>query len=335
MRVSTDDAEPRAAGRPGVGVLTREARRAGRPDLGPIRAPAVAGSFYPGSAGALAALVRELLAEAARQPEPSAAPDMPAPTPVGILVPHAGLDYSGVLAAAGWSTLAAPSTESGRKGPPLTVVILGTNHRAGWLDGIGAWDAGLWRTPSGDVRVDDDVAGAIVDLGPPFQIDLDAHEDEHSIEVQLPLLRAVRPDAVIVPLAVSAGTSAAAIDAGRRLGELLARLRSEGSCITLAVSTDMAHYPPAEACEEVTEALLPPILAVDPAALAGREAAVRGARVPGLVCGMCGIEPAIVGLAALRAMGVTSAARLATGTSADRGGPANRTVGYVAVRFDA
>ena len=50
---------------------------------------------------------------------------------------------------------------------------------------------------------------------------------------------------------------------------------------------------------------------------------------------MCGIEPAVLGLAALRAMGVVRATVLAAATSADAGGPRDRTVGYLAVRFDA
>jgi AmmeMemoRadiSam system protein B len=80
--------------------------------------------------------------------------------------------------------------------------------------------------------------------------------------------------------------------------------------------------------------MLPPILAVDPADLAAREVALRGARIPGLVCGMCGIQPTVLGLATLRALGALSATRLGAATSADAGGPSERTVGYLAVRFD-
>ncbi len=50
---------------------------------------------------------------------------------------------------------------------------------------------------------------------------------------------------------------------------------------------------------------------------------------------MCGIEPAVLGLAALRAMGASRGTLLAASTSADAGGPPDRTVGYLAVRFDA
>ena len=170
--------------------------------------------------------------------------------------------------------------------------------------------------------------------GRPFLVDREAHEGEHSIEVQLPLLLAIEPAARVVPLAVSAGRGAGAIDAGARLGALLAARRAAGARIVLAISTDMAHYPPAGACEHATERLLPSIMALDAADLARREEELRTAGIRDLVCGMCGIDPAVLGLAALRAMGATAGSVLATATSADAGGPPDRTVGYLAVRFD-
>ena len=138
-----------------------------------------------------------------------------------------------------------------------------------------------------------------------------------------------------MPLAVSAGTGPRAIEAGERLGRLLARRRAAGDRIVLAISSDMAHYPPADACARATEALLPAILGLDPVRLASLEEDMRLARIRGLACGMCGIEPAVLGLAALRAMGATTGTMLAASTSADAGGPPDRTVGYLAARFDA
>jgi AmmeMemoRadiSam system protein B len=217
--------------------------------------------------------------------------------------------------------------------PPPTVVLLGTNHTAGWLDGVAAWETGAWRTPLGDVSIDIDLAAAIVDLGPPFTIDRAAHLGEHSIEVQLPLLQAVESLARIVPLSVAAGTGDDAMAAGDRLGRLLARRRAAGESIVLAISSDMAHYPPDAACAQVTIDLLPSILHLDPGALARAERAVVADRVTGLVCGMCGIQPTVLGLAALHALGATRGACLATATSADAGGSTQRTVGYLAVAF--
>jgi MEMO1 family protein len=242
----------------------------------------------------------------------------------GLLVPHAGLVYSGVVAAAAWRLL--------RAHPSATIVILGTNHHAGWLDGVGVWEAGAWRLPGFDVVVDHDLAAAIVDLGPPFVVDRPAHAREHSIEVQLPFLHAVAPAARIVPLAVSTGTGATAIEAGARLGGLVAQWRQTAD-VVLAVSTDMAHYPAEADARRVTDRLLPSILAVDPEALAVRERAISVGTTPGIACGMCGIEPAVLGLSALRAARTGHGTALAAATSADAGGPPGRTVGYLAAAF--
>ena len=299
----------------------------------PVRRAAVAGMFYPSSAVALRSLVEELFTAAARLPGVRAVTDAARGEPLGILVPHAGLAYSGIVAAAGW--------EWSRPGPgepaeaPLTVVLLGTNHRAAWLDGVAAWDRGSWSTPGGLIAVDEPLARAIVGLGAPFLVDRNAHDGEHSLEVQLPLLHALDPTARVVPLAVSTGRGMDGISAGTRLGSLLAAKRADGERIVVAVSTDMAHYPPADACEQVTERLLPSILALDAAGLARHEDALRGAGIRNLACGMCGIDPAVLGLAAIRAMGAVGGTVLATATSADAGGPSDRTVGYLAARFDA
>jgi len=290
----------------------------------------VAGSFYPADARRLAPLVERILAGAVRvdlEPGPAGRVTRPGLL-AGLLVPHAGLAYSGLVAAAGWRRVAMAWPDA-----PVTVVLLGTNHGAPWLDGVAGWGVGAWQTPLGDVATDDELADGIVGLGPPFLLDRAAHLGEHSIEVQLPLLQVVAPRARIVPLAVSAGTGVEAIVAGARLGRLLAARRAMGHAVLLAISSDMAHYPPAQACARVTDELLPPILRLDAASLARHEATLVEGDIPGLVCGMCGIEPAVLGLAALRAMGIGPGTRLAAATSADAGGPLDRAVGYLSVAW--
>ncbi len=298
----------------------------------PARPPAVAGTFYPDGAGALRAMVDELTAGA------TATFAVPAGLAsgrlAGILVPHAGLVYSGVVAAAAWRHVApaadvpAPAADV----PAPTIVLLGTNHGAAWLDGVGAWDGGPWWTPLGEVPVDEGLTRAILELGPPFVADAACHLGEHSLEVQLPFVRRVAGDVRIVALSVGAGTGGRAIAAGQRLGHLLAERRAAGARIVLAISSDMAHYPPASVAEAVTEALRPSIVRLDAEALAVAEAElVRHG--PGISCGMCGIEPTVLGLAALRAMGAEPGTVLAAATSADAGGDPRRTVGYLAVGF--
>ena len=283
-----------------------------------VREPAVAGSFYPSSADAVLQVVDGLLARSAA---PAGGKD-----PVAALVPHAGLSYSGVVAAAGWRSLL------DRAGHSPTLVILGTNHSA-WFNGVAVADAGAWRTPVGDVEVDVDAAAQVLELGLPFGASRPAHRDEHSIAVQLPILLALRAHARIVPCSVSAGTGPQAVDAGARLGTLIAELRSAGRDILLAISTDMAHYPAHEEAVRVTERLAPAITSLDPARLARLERAEAASGARGMVCGMCGIQPAVLGLAAVRAMGASTGTVVAAATSADAGGDPHRTVGYLAVSF--
>ncbi|MCU0484035.1 MAG: AmmeMemoRadiSam system protein B [Chloroflexi bacterium] len=295
------------------------------------RPPAVAGLFYDDDPDRLGRIVDDLYrrATAAAGEAGPVAESQSGRLPAGILVPHAGLVYSGALAAAGWRLLASPAGEAG-----ATVVLLGTNHSAPWLAGVGAWPGGPWRTPLGDVEVDEGLRDDVLALGRPFEADAPCHLGEHSLEVQLPLLQRAAPGTRIVPLSVATGTGSAAVEAGERLGDLLARRRAAGDAIALAISTDMAHYPRAEVAERVTATLLPPILAGDPVGLAEAESHVRRTE-PRTSCGMCGIEPAVLGLAALRAMGAGVGVLLGAATSADAGADPGRTVGYLAVGFPA
>ena len=319
------------------------------------RPTAVAGSFYPAGADALAATVDEML-DAARSAFPAPAGLDPLGV-AGILVPHAGLVYSGTVAAAAWGAAltsggrseappraatsggaaapaAASETTPAIVEPPTTIVLLGTNHGAAWLAAVGAWDRGPWRTPLGDVPVDGALTDAVLGLGAPFGADARCHLGEHSLEVQLPFVRRLAPEARIVALSVGTGTGSRAIEAGERLGRHLAARRTAGERIVLAISSDMAHYPAAATCERVTETLLPSIVGLAPEALATAEIAVAR-RESGVSCGMCGIAPAVLGLATLRAMGAAPGVPLAAATSADAGGDPRRTVGYLAVAFTA
>lgn len=295
-----------------------------------LRAPAVAGSFYPAEPARLAALVDRLLAASSLPAGPSVSAGRLDRAPMGLLVPHAGLVYSGAVAAAGWRRVGMAWPDA-----PVTVVLLGTNHGATWLDGVASWGPGAWQTPLGDVTIDDELDDAVLGLGPPYLVDRDAHRAEHSIEVQLPVLQTVAPRARLVPLAVSTGVGEAAVAAGRRLGAMLALRRARGDPVVLAISSDMAHYPEAAVTARATRSQVPAILGLDPMALAVTEAALVAGGTPGLVCGMCGIEPAILGLSALRAMGAAPGVVLASATSADAGGPADRTVGYLTVGWSA
>jgi AmmeMemoRadiSam system protein B len=288
------------------------------------RPPAVAGSFYPSEPRRLTPLVAGLLEKAAVTPRPDGLRS-PAElaSVVGLLVPHAGLVYSGAIAALSWAL--AGELE------PATIVLAGTDHQA-YAAGIGVWTGGSWQTPLGDVPVDDELAASIAGLGRPFAADNAAHLAEHSLEVQLPLLARACPTARIVALAVSPRLRNHP-EAGAALGRLLAERRAAGDKLLLVASSDLAHYPPANICEEADTKLLDLLLRLDADSLWSAEGRLVRADLPGLVCGLCGIDPVRVTLAALREMGAARGILLGAATSADAGGDPRRTVGYAAAAF--
>ncbi len=286
------------------------------------RRPAVAGSFYPADTAALDRLVEECLHDDPRAiPKPSELPG----EVMGVLVPHAGLVYSGGTAARGWSALAAAA--------PDVVVVMGTCHTAPWLEGIAASPDAAWSIPGGDVEVDTGLRDAIVDLGKPFVSDGRAHATEHAIEVQLPFVRRLLPGARLVPFTVGC-TPDAAVIGGDMAGRLVAERRAAGERIAVAISTDFAHYPPHPIAQAVTAEHLPGLLALDIAQVHEVERHLRTAGPVGVDCGLCGLEATLAGLAALRAMGATRGSLVARATSADRTGASfSHTVGYASIAF--
>lgn len=287
------------------------------------RRAAVSGTFYPAEPGRLDSMVGALLA-GAESAARTARSEEPAPSSVaGLLVPHAGLVYSGAVAALGWAL-------AGRIGP-TTIVLAGTDHQA-LAAGVGVWTGGAWQTPLGEVAIDDGLSAEIAAMGPPFAADDDAHLTEHSLEVQLPLLLRSCPEARIVPLAVSPRLRGHA-QAGVMLGRLLARRRAAGERVLLVASSDLAHYPPDDVCRETDARLLEPLLRLDAEELRALESRLLRSGRPGLVCGLCGIDPVRVTVAAVLELGASRGVLLGAATSADAGGDPRRTVGYAAAAF--
>lgn len=183
-----------------------------------VRAPAVAGAFYPGNPAELAADIDTLLAHAphtAGQPQPKA-----------IIAPHAGYIYSGPTAADAYARLE-PWRDTIHR-----VILLGPTHRVP-VRGLAVSSAEFFATPLGRIPVDRDALGAIADL-PQVVVSDPAHDWEHSLEVHLPFLQTVLDDFSLVPLAVG-HTSAEAV------AEVLERLWG-GPETLFVISSDLSHY---------------------------------------------------------------------------------------------
>jgi MEMO1 family protein len=190
-----------------------------------IREPAVAGRFYPLSREAC---LREIAAMRPHAPPP----DAPA-RPVGGIVPHAGWMFSGETALAVIRTIA-------ERRAPKTFVIFGASH-TGRARGSVIFGSGAWLTPLGQAEIDERLAKEILARASDLVTDNpDAHEDEHSIEVQLPLIQHVAPEAKIVPILVPPGGQPIAL--GRAVASVIASLEADAVCIG---SSDLTHYGPA------------------------------------------------------------------------------------------
>jgi len=187
-----------------------------------IRQPLRAGSFYEASASSCRYHAAKLI-DAAQVAE-----DLPARL-YGGLVPHAGWVYSGKLAAETFKAL--------HRAKPLgTVVLLGADHTGSASRGE-VFDSGVWRTPLGEVRVDEELAAALLAASKLLKANPGAHAYEHSIEVQVPILQTLSPEAKIVPITVAARDSA--VDMGLAIGRTLTREAPDARIIG---STDLTHH---------------------------------------------------------------------------------------------
>jgi MEMO1 family protein len=272
------------------------------------RPPAVAGQFYEADGAALARQVEGCFLGPRG---PGALPPhhrRRERTLVAGLVPHAGLPYSGAIAAHLYARVAAER-------PPATVLVLGPDHH-GASRGA-SLSARPWRTPLGPVGIDLDLVRALD--RPPLEVDEAAHATEHSIEVQLPFLDYVLPGPRFVPLEVAFGP----LEFLEEVAEVVRRA-IEGKDVLLLASTDFSHYVSPEVADRLDHLALEAIVTRDPRRL--YETVVRH-RIS-----MCGIAPATVLLAALRGEPLTATV-LRWGHSGEVA-PMRDVVGYAAVALD-
>jgi AmmeMemoRadiSam system protein B len=189
-----------------------------------VRKPAVAGQFYGGSRSECLAEIDECL--------PQRDLNMELPNPIlAAVVPHAGWVFSGELAAAAFKAIKQVNSDVD------TFVIFGAAHR--YFDGGAAvYDSGAWETPLGSVNIDAELAAEIVAKG--AVADPNAHRGEHSIEVQVPFIQHLFPNAKIVPIIVPVADFDH--NFGTHVGELF--LEKKDKTIVCIASTDLTHYGP-------------------------------------------------------------------------------------------
>jgi MEMO1 family protein len=253
-----------------------------------FRPAAIAGRFYPAEPEQVLADVDRLLEEARAS--------MHAAPPDALVVPHAGWIYSGPTAAIGYASLGlrAPSIER--------VVIIGPAHRVP-LVGIAHPGARAMQTPLGLVPIDVDALEGIA-ASPA------AHAHEHCLEVQLPFVQRLMPQARVVPLLVGRAPP-------REVHDVLDRLWRDERTLVL-VSSDLSHFLPYDVAHAIDEETCDAIVSLDTSEVTSERA--------------CGAA-AIAGFLPLCAERRMRAELLDMRSSGDTAGSRSEVVGYASIAF--
>ncbi|MFH1673890.1 MAG: AmmeMemoRadiSam system protein B [Pseudomonadota bacterium] len=255
----------------------------------PVRLPAVAGSFYPSDEKELRTMVQTYLRQAGGVRVKGKIH--------GLVAPHAGYIYSGIVAAAGYKQI----------NPALsTVIIIAPSHRIAF-QGASIPDVSAYRTPLGDVPL----AKAVTELRkqPGITSLARAHTAEHSLEVQLPFLQEVLERFDLIPLVVGD------VDPQSLADTLLPYINKN----TLVVaSTDLSHYYPYKKAVSMDSICTKAISSLDFDAMRKCEA--------------CGKLPVLTLMHIARAKG-WNGVMIDYKNSGDTGGLKNRVVGYAGIAF--
>ncbi|HET7292148.1 MAG TPA: AmmeMemoRadiSam system protein B [Vicinamibacteria bacterium] len=268
-----------------------------------IRRPAVAGSWYPGSASAIVAEIEGYLG--------GAGASAPEGRLVGLVSPHAGLRYSGPVAACGYSLL------RGRSG--LTVVLVGPSHHYAFK-GAALWSRGAFETPLGTAPIDEDLAAALMAADAEWIVEGPrAHQDEHSLEMQLPFLQHLVADLQLVPCLMGSQSRAEVDALATALAQAVPTARRP---VLLVASSDLSHYHPAPVANRMDALVVDDVARLDSERLMARlEESHEHA---------CGGGPIVAVMKAARALGASCAAVLRYADSGDAGErDKSRVVGYV------
>ncbi|OZG71458.1 AmmeMemoRadiSam system protein B [Hahella sp. CCB-MM4] len=252
-----------------------------------IRQPAVEGLFYPANRDQLKNMISGYLSEY---------PVSGDALPKAIIVPHAGLVYSGVIAAAAYAQLAPYASKIHK------VVLIGPSHRVAF-EGLAVPESTEFATPLGLISIDQELKRRVLEL--PQVIEHEGpHAQEHSLEVQLPFLQLCLKDFELLPLVVGDASAA-------NVSEVL-ELVWGGEETLIVASSDLSHYLDYESARRKDDHTSMRIL--------NREYTLHGDEA----CG-CRVLNGLLKIAVGKDIGVE---RLRIANSGDTAGDKSRVVGY-------
>ncbi|MGL4594965.1 MAG: AmmeMemoRadiSam system protein B [Thermoguttaceae bacterium] len=270
------------------------------------RAAAIAGSFYPATSeevdSDLDELFRDIPVTESKNKISAAA----------VMIPHAGWQYSGQLAA---QTLS-------RVQIPQSVILFGPKHRTTGVD----WAVSphrFWNLPGRQVAIDLELSAALVESVLLFEFDEEAHTSEHSLEVQLPILHRLSPNTKMAAVVMGPSPWNMIAQGASHLAALLKQMPNPPLFI---VSSDMNHFSSAETTRKLDRVALDAILSLSPEQI---YETIRSRQIS-----MCGLVPLVFAMETLLQLGkLGPIEEVGYMTSADVTGDTSRVVGYAGLIF--
>lgn len=271
-----------------------------------LREPVVAGSFYPLNKDNLEKLIKNCFNHKLGPKNISEKENL-----IATIVPHAGYIYSGPFAAWSYSRI-----------PKSNYIILGPNHHV-FSSKFAVMKEGVWKTPLGGVEINRPIAEKIMKKCPLLEYDFLAHEQEHSIEVQLPFLQyRFGQDFQFVPICIiNEYPSDDFLEECRIVGKMIAdAIKKEKSKWVIIASSDFSHYVPQNVAADNDKYVIDSILKLNEREFFER-ISERNASV-------CGFGPIAIAVVASKELGAKKGSLLKYGTSGDITSDYSSVVGY-------
>ncbi len=274
-----------------------------------IRKPVVAGQFYPDKEEDLRNIINYCIEH---KYGPGNNPTISNEKIFGIICPHAGYVYSGPTACHSYKSISSQN--------PELVIIIGPNHFGVGKDAATMINA-QWQTPLGMVQVDSESAKQAVEISKFIEIDEYSHSQDHSLEVQIPMLQEILSNNFqILPIILRAQDMETAIDVGNAVSEIAKKKNA-----IIIASSDFTHYEKNSFAHQQDKALLEPILDMN---IERFYQVLNEKRIT--ACGYGAMASAMI---ACKNLGATKGELLSYATSGDVSGNIESVVGYGAIKF--
>ncbi len=277
-----------------------------------IRTPAVAGRFYPGSSKQLTSSIEQFFKEASSQKQEA---------PAALIVPHAGYIFSGQVAAEAFHTI--PDSAHYKR-----VFVIGSAHTFRF-EGASVYAEEGYETPLGVAKTDQSVIADLLSHHDVMDFIPPAHQNEHSLEVQVPFIQYVFDNKLPVVPVLIGQTDRNGI---RQIASLLQPYFNEENLFV--ISTDFSHFPSYDDAGEQDLNTAEAILSNDPDRLWQRLEQAKKQNVAGMVTPLCGWTSVMTLLEIMHQKKVKLEALKYRNSGDSKYGTKDEVVGYYAIKVD-